>query len=711
MSTLITLPVSFLSSVYESMSISYILITFVALYAVVSDVLFERILVNQIILPLCKGVPFIWSQNRTTYNVPRIERVTFWFNDWLYESRSENSLIRGPILSKKEQYIPFFKWKKFGDKHVRFEFSRTQPHYKSRLKRVLLTCLFMNTMLMSVIAPLEIGGFTFPLRLFVLLVSFFGPGLIWERYLSNIVNTKFLLNEFRTPRITIIFLTFFYVIPTILLFGNEISLFALETVIPSMTQSKSTLFNKLSNFVFKQGYRKLKFIDKLYQTWYEYGNAYLAILGISAILDNWWDANVLPRFEKSGKTKLEKLSTSILDCYRVRNTDRLIAIWPFIIVAIEIFGRFYFRIWSPAFYSFIRELDYVETMYYYPQHIIEVGEWDGLLIRNHIWTNQMLMGFIHLLEEILQPTIRPIAGLLKNMNSLFKFWPGCVPFTLAMLWRGLRFRGPDTYPNWGDDVPELPTRTPFIRINPKISKEIGTQTNKKSIKKTKLADEDKLVQIVPKCTWQKFFVRWNWCYAFTLSFVDAIVYRQIFKTLVGTANYKLITLNASTIVAIKHLVMNTEALLWCYGFICCLYGCCAKVPIIQSACKFHCGVFTEIKDRFKLDEKIPLVLYPYDVIEMKKALNAANPYRYVTRKQKIKIFVQVELKKFKENIPKLFGIGIILTYLVISLYEHVNYPIFIDTEQSEVRRGGVFEPTELSITGLPIVMLSEDGEK
>ena len=96
---------------------------------------------------------------------------------------------------------------------------------------------------------------------------------------------------------------------------------------------------------------------------------------------------------------------------------------------------------------------------------------------------------------------------------------------------------------------------------------------------------------------------------------------------------------------------------------------------------------------------------------MKKALNAANPYRYVTRKQKIKIFVQVELKKFKENIPKLFGIGIILTYLVISLYEHVNYPIFIDTEQSEVRRGGVFEPTELSITGLPIVMLSEDGEK
>ena len=55
MSTLITLPVSFLSSVYESMSISYILITFVALYAVVSDVLFERILVNQIILPLCKG--------------------------------------------------------------------------------------------------------------------------------------------------------------------------------------------------------------------------------------------------------------------------------------------------------------------------------------------------------------------------------------------------------------------------------------------------------------------------------------------------------------------------------------------------------------------------------------------------------------------------------------------------------------------------------
>lgn len=721
MSTLVTLPVNFLSSVYEGISYSYNLITFIALYAVVSDVLFERILVNRIILPLC--MPFIWSQNRTTYDVPRIERVTFWFNDWLYESRSEDMILREPILSKEERYIPFFKWKKFDNKYVRFEFSRSQISYKSRLKRILLTCLFTNTILISIIAPLEIGGFTFPLRLFVLLGSWVGPKIIWDRYLSDIVNTKFILNEFRTPRITIIFITFFYLIPTLLLFGGEISLFFLDTLIPSMTQTRSNWFNKISKFLLKQGYRKALFLDKLYQVWYEYGNVYLIILGISAILDNWWDANVLPRFEQPGKTDLEKFSTSLLDCYRVRNTDRFLALWPFMIVAIEVFGRPYLKIWSPVFYSFIRELDYVETMYYYPQHIIEVGEWDGLLIRNHIWTNHVFMGFLHLVFENLQWIIRPIAGLLKEMNLLFKSWPGFVPFMLSMLWRGLRFRGPDTYPNWGDDIPGMPTRTPFIRINRKVTK------SDKSLKRAtrreklgKLADEDKLVQIVPKCKWQKFFVRWNWCYALTLEFLHAIVYGTIFKTLVGTANYKLITLNASTMLAIKHLVVNTEALVWCYGIICCLYGCCAKIPLFQGACQFHCGVFVEIEDRFELDEKIPLVLYPYDVIEMKRVLNAINPSRYIPRKQKIRLFIKVQLEKLKENLPKLFGVGVILTYLTISAYEHVNinYPLYIYDLDSKILHtydeppkiwsGGSFEPTELSIDGTPIVMSSEDDK-
>ena len=43
------------------------------------------------------------------------------------------------------------------------------------------------------------------------------------------------------------------------------------------------------------------------------------LLAISAVVDNWWDGNILPHFEKPGSTPV---STYILDSYRIRNTDK-----------------------------------------------------------------------------------------------------------------------------------------------------------------------------------------------------------------------------------------------------------------------------------------------------------------------------------------------------------------------------------------------------
>ena len=105
---------------------------------------------------------------------------------------------------------------------------------------------------------------------------------------------------------------------------------------------------------------------------------------------------------------------------------------------------------------------------------------------------------------------------------------GVTGFLFALLFRGLRFRGPDTYPNFGNDIPDLPSRTPFVVVNKKYNYKKATN------KKDKLRNEYKLIQFLPKASWQKYFVRWNWTYAFTISLLNNILYRGILKGLIGT---------------------------------------------------------------------------------------------------------------------------------------------------------------------------------
>jgi len=642
-----------LHNVYFSIEFSQYIVNGIILFTLISNFLFERIFVNNMVLPLFANK----SKNR------KIEKISFWFNDWLYEVD-----IRQEKLDRKNMFIPFFQWKRYKYKHVREYFSRQEKN--SKLKHILFTCFIWELITLSIILPLEIASVTFPLRIFTLLLCFFGPKLVWERCIANIVNTKFLLNEFRTPRIAIIFAILFYVFPLIILFGPDISHFLVQKVVPAITQTKRSWFNKGSRKLIKQIFRKYKFISGLYAFWVQFGFGYALTLAISAILDNLWSAFILTRVDPPGKTQLEELSTSLLDLYRIRTTDKLIALWPFIIVAVEIFGRWYFKVWSPALYSFVRELDYLDSYHYhYPQITMEIGKWDGILIRHHIENYSYIMNIIHWLKGVITHIVGPISDILKSMNAMFRYWPGCVPFGLSFLWRGIRFRGPDTYPNESDDVPELPNRRPFITINKNFTKKKYPKNRKK------LLNEEKLIQSVPKCTWQKYFVRWNWCYAFTLSFLDAVCYRGIFKSLVGTANWKLITVSPSMMATIKSFVINAEATFWLYGVICCFLGCRASIsvfPIFDTACKFHIGIFCELKDRFKLPEKTPLILYPYDVIELKKAVNREYPDKNITRKQKIQFFIKYQFLLFKKNIPKLLFILIIGTYISMTSYEYLQ---------------------------------------
>lgn len=645
-----------LKCVYFGIEICQWGLNYVILYIIVSGILLEEILVNQILLPLSK---------KPGEKLKKNERISFWFNDWLHEFDESEVPGKSIKLSQDKMFATFFPWKRYKYKYVRESFTRNEKPSRNRIKPILIQCFIWQLFNLSIIWPVELAGNILPLKIFTLLSCWIVPFLIWDLWLSDIINTKFILNEFRTPRITIMFGIAFYLFPTMVLFGDEFRQLWYGTLGPYYREHASYPFRKLMRKGAILVYKKILFLNGLYKFWWQCGCGYTMLLGITAALDNLWNSMVMPRYEKFELSTVGRTTWSVLQCYRIRTTDKLLALWPFIIIAVEIFGRWYFKIWSPCFYNFMRELDYIENMYYDPQHIIEISDdWDGILIRHQVWQNQVCMELIHFVEATVQPLIVPISKVLMTMNYLYKTWNGCVPFALALLWRGVRFRGPDTYPNPSDDTPELPKRLPFISINKDYFKRE---------KKRKLADEDKLIQIIPKCTWQKYFVRWNWCYAFTLQFCDQVVYRGIFKSLVGTANWKLVSVSPSTMLAIRNYVLELEAWLWLFGIICCLYGRCAAVPIFQPCCRFHVGVFAKIQNRFFLPEKTPLVLYPYDVLELKKAVSLTYPLKYITRQKKIKLFIQVQLKKLKENIPKLFLLIIITSYIGLTSIQNLEY--------------------------------------
>jgi len=457
-----------------------------------------------------------------------------------------------------------------------------------------------------------------------------------------------------------IIIFFFIIIPTFLLVQTEYNQFFYGIFIPWL---KNNGFAKLVPRMFKTYRRGLKLTAGLYSFWCRFGYGFAITLALSAILDNWWDVNILTRFEKSGKELPE--SAFFLDAYRIRNTDKLLASYAYIIVALEIFGKNWFKFWEPRIYSFMREIKYIELKHETPANLI-FSDWDGILIRQHAFDNEIISHIAIWINHIFNPEPFRIIGI--SMWQVYTAWPGITGFLLAMLFRGLRYRGPDTYPNFGGDLPRLPTRTPWIAFNANYY----DIRDKRQDRIRSTPEEDKLIQFLPKCKWHKYFVRWNWTFVFTLSLLYNLLYRGIIIRLVGTPNWKLITVSSETLLKIKYFVFNMETTLWFYGLICCFLGICASFPVLSGVCRFHVGLLIEIKDKFLLQEETPLLKYPYDVIELKKILRQQYPKTKITRAKKIKLFLQIQIEKLKNNLSKILLLIFILIFFSYSYLDDLN---------------------------------------
>ena len=118
-------PSPWISSFYFSLIFSQHLINFVVLFTLISDILFEKILVNRILVPLCSNKKFKLNEKE--------KYISFWFNDWLYSYditkypkwlqkitamptkrrrlMDPNQLLaEDQNLSKEDMFIPFFQW-------------------------------------------------------------------------------------------------------------------------------------------------------------------------------------------------------------------------------------------------------------------------------------------------------------------------------------------------------------------------------------------------------------------------------------------------------------------------------------------------------------------------------------------------------------------------------------------------------------------------
>ena len=127
----------------------------------------------------------------------------------------------------------------------------------------------------------------------------------------------------------------------------------------------------------------------------------------------------------------------------------------------------------------------------------------------------------------------------------------------------------------------------------------------------------------------------------------------------------------------RDFIINLEASLWFYGIVCCFCGLCPWFPLTNKACSFHVGRYYPIQERFRIAQKTPIILYPYDVLELKKAISAKFPIISLNRFEKIKIFIQIQASK----IPRWFGLILLFfigSYITIYITDRTFWPEFID---------------------------------
>ena len=89
---------------------------------------------------------------------------------------------------------------------------------------------------------------------------------------------------------------------------------------------------------------------------------------------------------------------------------------------------------------------------------VHTHDLDGTFIEQKISIGSLIYhDFVTFIWEIFSVrTLQTIDGFGIHLSMLCFSWPGMTGFFLAMIYRGLRYRGPDTYPNFSDPVPELP---------------------------------------------------------------------------------------------------------------------------------------------------------------------------------------------------------------------------------------------------------------
>ena len=68
-----------------------------------------------------------------------------------------------------------------------------------------------------------------------------------------------------------------------------------------------------------------------------------------------------------------------------------------------------------------------------------------------------------------------------------------------------------------------------------------------------------------------------------------------------------------------------------------------------------------------------MIHYPWDLIEIRKTMVRKAPKLYIPRAKKIKIFIDVHLKKLKENIPKIIFFLIVLAFFVYSSRDDILF--------------------------------------
>ena len=273
---------------------------------------------------------------------------------------------------------------------------------------------------------------------------------LWDKYIRNIVNVTYLLDDFYTHRITIIIFILFYLIPTYFLFRSEISMFFYKDLMPYLIKNDY----KKSRWVLKWIKRISRMFIATYAIWDRIGFNYCFLVTLSGLFDNWWDSYVLPRYEK------DVYYTRIFEVYRVRTTDKLIALYGFLPAAVEVFGKSWYSVWDPLLYNIWVEMRYQKLLYTTPENIISLTSNDNILIYQQNLATQTWASFMGWLESIYDPD--PLRCVGFALWLLHKTWPGLTTFLLAMLYRGLRFKGPDTFQNLGLAPCQLPTQAPFI---------------------------------------------------------------------------------------------------------------------------------------------------------------------------------------------------------------------------------------------------------